>query len=292
MLGSCFAEEVGGFMRQYFFDVTINPHGIIFNPLSLAAVLHRYMHGEAYTEKDLLPYEQTYYSLSHHGSFSAKDKTELITCMNDALQTGMESYRKSDTILVTLGSAWVYEYNQTREVVANCHKLPGNLFNKRLLRTDEIINAWMPILQAMQKAGKHILFTVSPVRYVRDGLHENNLSKSVLHLALNELCNMFGNAHYFPAFEIVNDELRDYRFFKEDLVHPNAIAVKYVFERFTATACDEFTREYLKAVSSYITLANHKVMSPDKTNLEQHQAKIAQLKSELLARYDFLQTRF
>lgn len=288
MLGSCFAEETGQLLKKHRFDVTINPHGVIFNPLTLAALLSRYAAATPYGDSDILQHQERYYSLHHHGRFSSHHKDELLQRMNDALHLGASAFQRSETILITFGSAWVYTFSTTGETVANCHKLPAQLFSKRLLTVSEITNVWQPVLHTLKKLNKQVVFTVSPVRYVRDGLHENNVSKSVLHLSVHELCGQFNHAHYFPAYEIVTDELRDYRFFKEDLVHPNQQAIQYVFERFVETACPSQTKQAVADIHTWLLMQEHRPIS----NNEQENRLFAENKKRstetLLHKYPFL----
>lgn len=291
MLGSCFANEIGQLLKKHLFDVTINPHGVVFNPLTLADLLSRYAEATPYVDSDILHYQERYYSLQHHGRFASQLKEELLQRMNDSLHAGALAFQRSETILITFGSAWVYNFSATGYTVANCHKLPAQLFSKRLLTVAEITKAWQPVLQALKKLNKQVFFTVSPVRYIRDGLHENNISKSVLHLSVHELCRQFDHIHYFPAYEIVTDELRDYRFYKEDLVHPNQQAINYAFERFVETACTLQTKQAVADIHAWLLMQEHRTIG----NNEQENKLFAENKQRstetLLHKYPFLGER-
>ncbi|MFN4972248.1 MAG: GSCFA domain-containing protein [Bacteroidota bacterium] len=291
MMGSCFAEEIGQLLTKHRFDVTVNPHGVIFNPLTLAGLLSRYVTSAAYAETDILQHQERYYSLQHHGRFSSDIKDELLQRMNDALYLGSTAVQRSEAVLITFGSAWVYTYLTSGNTVANCHKLPAQLFSKRLLSVSELTDAWQPVLQALKKVNKQVVFTVSPVRYIRDGLHENNISKSVLQLSVHELCSQFDHVHYFPAYEIVSDELRDYRFFKEDLVHPNQQAITYVFERFVQTSCTPHTQQAVADIRAWLLMQEHRPVGynmPEQTAFIQKRQHTAEA---LHQKYPFLGDR-
>ena len=173
--------------------------------------------------------------MSHHGSFSRADKEEAESAIKASIETMQQALHEASVVIVTFGTAWVYEKDGT--VVGNCHKLPENCFTRRRLTVEEIVAAWKPILA--QYPDKHWLFTVSPIRHIRDGLHENQLSKATLLQAVEQL------GDYFPSYEIMLDELRDYRFYADDLVHPSSLAVNYIWERFVDTFCTNQTKNEL-----------------------------------------------
>jgi hypothetical protein len=288
-LGSCFAEEVGLKLRNDLFDITINPHGILFNPLSIANVLQVYAQNQ--DEKLIYEYNGRVVSLLHHGSFAASSTALLQNQLTDASYIGIKAFQRSNIIMFTWGSAWVYQWNETGQVVGNCHKLPSSLFTKRLLTVAEIVQAYTPILSKLLNEGKQVVFTISPVRYMRDGLHENNLSKSVLMIALHELQKLFASIHYFPAYEIVTDELRDYRFFKQDLVHPNELAISYVYEKFEANCLSEQTKSIIKEIRQYATMLNHTIHHEGTDDALIFKQKLEASKFTLQAKYPFLTNR-
>lgn len=291
MIGSCFADEVGNIMHSDLFDVMVNPHGVIFNPVSISKLLHDYATNHHYKEKDLLFHSGLFMSLKHHGKFRGKNAKQLIDDLNEITTKASTQLMHSDVLIITLGSAWIYELIDNKEIVANCHKLPASYFTKRLLTIDEVVDALFPILNTSVFNSKKILFTVSPVRYIKDGLHENNLSKSTLHLAIHKLIGLLSNAEYFPSYEIVIDELRDYRFFKEDFIHPNDIAIKYVYERFCESALDMDSQNALKEIRSLSKLKNHRPIIKDETEQMNLQNAIAQKTEYLFKKYPFLTDR-
>ena len=238
MLGSCFSDEVGEQMKQRFLPVTCNPFGTLYNPLSIANAINYKLQITNY-ELPLVEYDGLWQSMAHHGSFSRATKEETEEAVKASVEQMRQALAEATVVIVTFGTAWVYEMNG--EVVGNCHKLPAETFTRRRLTEEEIVAAWQPIITAYPD--KHWLFTVSPIRHIKDGLHENQLSKATLLKAVEELRNTeyreqnTDRVTYFPSYEILLDELRDYRFYADDLVHPSSLAVEYIWERFVDTFC-------------------------------------------------------
>ena len=285
LVGSCFAVSIGEKLSDHKFNVTLNPNGIIYNPISILTILKRIIEKRAYTNEELLLTNNKWISFNHHGSFSAFDKSECLTKINSSLTKSSDNFKQTKTIFITFGSAWVYEYPDFG-IVANCHKIPNKEFNKRLLTVKEILCAFEKIKEALKDI--NVVFTVSPVRHIKDGLHENNLSKSTLHLAVNNLVKQHSNYHYFPAYELVVDELRDYRFYKNDLVHPTDLAVYYVWDKFGQCYFNQKTIELNEQLQQIKNAINHKPFNYDG---EQHQQFIAnqiQLIDELVTKHSFL----
>ena len=245
MVGSCFSDEIGAQMTQRALQVTCNPFGTLYNPLSIAQAIN-YQLPITNDQLPLVEYEGLWHSMSHHGSFSRADKAEAEQAVRASIETMQQALHEATIVIVTLGTAWVYEMNG--EIVGNCHKLPENNFTRRRLSVEEIVTAWQPILD--RYPDKHWIFTVSPIRHIKDGLHENQLSKATLLQAIEQLIQLDNqssnrqsfNRQYFPSYEIMLDELRDYRFFADDLVHPSSLGVNYIWERFIDTYCTPQTR--------------------------------------------------
>ncbi len=256
-LGSCFAQRIGEHLEVSRFDCLVNPNGIVYNPLSIAMMLERGLSTDFYKRDELANYKELWFSWQHHGQFSSVLIDQTLATINE-MQTRLHDKLNQTnlTVLITLGSAWVYERDGT--IVANCHKAPANEFTKRLLDVDEIVDRFGLLFGKMQHV--NVIFTVSPVRYVRDGLHQSTLSKSVLHLAVDKLCKTYTNASYFSAYEIVIDELRDYRFYDEDLVHPNSIAVDYVWNKFQQSQFDLETKTMVHDWQKLSQMLNHKLL--------------------------------
>lgn len=255
MLGSCFSDEIGEQMKQRNLSVTCNPFGTLYNPLSIAQAINSQF---SILNSQLIEYDGLWHSMAHHGSFSRATKEEAEEAVRASVKTMQQALKEATVIIVTFGTAWVYEMNG--EVVGNCHKLPAQTFTRRRLTKEEIVSAWQPIIAAYPD--KHWLFTVSPIRHVKDGLHENQLSKATLLMAIDQMINQSVSPHdglsakrsvfcqakpvYFPSFEILLDELRDYRFYADDLVHPSSLAVNYIWERFADTFCTPQTRNQMQ----------------------------------------------
>ncbi|MFT5723853.1 MAG: hypothetical protein ACI9JN_000970 [Bacteroidia bacterium] len=258
-MGSCFADRMADKLVESRFNVFQNPSGIIYNPISIAKTFSN-SNQEEPNPSDLIFDQGLWHSWHHHGQFSNANKEALVSKITET-NKGLQSWlgQEKSTVLITFGSAWVYENND--QIVANCHKRPNKNFTKRLLQPQEIIEAFLDILKRYPQ--HDFLFTVSPVRYTRDGLHNSTLSKSVLHLAVNALVQQFKHCHYFPAYEIVMDELRDYRFYDTDLVHPNQLAIDYVWDKFKATALDEMSQAMIKDWQVVQKMKEHKLLYPD-----------------------------
>lgn len=265
MLGSCFSDEIGEQMKQRNMSVTCNPFGTLYNPLSIANALNFQIFQSS--NLPLVYHDGLWHSMMHHGSFSRPTREEAEEAVKASIETMQKALQEATVVIVTFGTAWVYEMNPTAErsnnetviqrsgltaegghVVANCHKLPADRFTRRRLTVEEIVAAWQPIIE--RYPDKHWIFTVSPIRHVKDGLHENQLSKATLLMAIEQLLDnrqsivprQSSNRQYFDSYEILLDELRDYRFYADDLVHPSSLAVNYIWERFVDTFCTPQTR--------------------------------------------------
>lgn len=234
--GSCFADEIAHRMQESDFHVEANPFGTLYNPASIAAAIERVIADQGIEEKDLVFHENYWHSWYHHGSFSRQTPDEVIEACNARIHQAHQALKEASLLMITFGTAWVFELQTLHFVVANCHKLSPQMFSHRRMTVEEIVARWQPLLQKIQAyyPDLQMLFTVSPVRHMADGAHGNQLSKSTLLLAVDQLVthHSTSNAHYFPAYEIVLDELRDYRYFDEKMTHPTPLAVDVVWERF------------------------------------------------------------
>ena len=234
-LGSCFADEIGVRLQEGDFHVEMNPFGALYNPASIAAAVRRLMEDREIGMDDLVQHEGLWHSWHHHGCFSHSTAEETLAACNSRIHQAHQALKEASLLMVTFGTAWVFE--REGEIVANCHKLPPQMFVRRRMTVEEIVALWQPLLQelAAYYPGLKVLFTVSPIRHMADGAHGNQLSKSTLLLAID---NLLPTAHYplptyyFPSYEIVLDELRDYRFFDEKMTHPTPLAVDIVWDRF------------------------------------------------------------
>ena len=234
MLGSCFAENMGSKFSYYKFDVDVNPCGIIYNPLSVANVLRLLVEGKRFEKNDLREVGGKWVSLFHHGAFSSADPDECLHRINDRLTKATGELRTLDLLVITWGTAWVYRYTRENIVVSNCHKIPSQEFERSRLSVEDIVREYLVLIERLREInpGLRILFTVSPIRHWKDGAHGNQLSKATLLLAIDRLREEIQHVYYFPAYEIVLDELRDYRFYAEDMLHVSGFTVDYIWERF------------------------------------------------------------
>lgn len=229
MLGSCFTDNIGERLVTDGFPVSVNPMGVLFNPMSIARVLNKALAGETYQINDLVDFHGIWHCLDFASRRQGLDAHMLLDSINADFKKFAQSVRQAETWIITFGTSWVFNFRETDTVVGNCHKLPIEYFLRRRLSVEEIVNTWKPLVH-----NRRVIFTVSPVRHLADGLHGNSISKSALMLAVDELCANYG-AEYFPAYEIVNDELRDYRFYAPDMKHPSEVAVDYIYEKFANT---------------------------------------------------------
>lgn len=238
LIGSCFTDNIGQLMQAHGLHADCNPTGVLYNPLSIAQALNGDMRVE------IVEHDGMYHSMSHHSSFSGKDSEEVLRrCLQSQAQLH-QSLAQADIVFVTFGTAYVYYRNG--QVVANCHKLPEREFTRQRLSVQEIVSTWRPLIRTMPD--KHWVFTVSPIRHRRDGMHQNQLSKAILLMAIEQLQQEFAEqVTYFPAYEIVLDELRDYRFYADDLVHPSNAAVEYIWQRLCDTFVSAETLEQMRA---------------------------------------------
>ena len=278
IVGSCFSENIGERLVDSGFDTRINPFGVMFNPISVAQILKDGLNRKVFSNQDLYENKGKFHSLSHHGSFSGEKKIYLLDKINEIQSSLFEDISKTKTIIITFGSAWVYERIENEEVVANCHKLPSSFFDKRLLSIDEIVGEYESLIREFSD-DVNFIFTVSPVRHWKDGAVENSRSKSVLHLAIQELAIQFENVSYFPSYEIVMDELRDYRFYTEDMLHPNKQAIDYVWSRFQSVYFSKETVSLVNRVESFNQLRNHRVLNQEMT--QKHENKVLNELKEL-----------
>ena len=266
LVGSCFTENIGEKLKKHKFNVFENPNGILFNPVSVSEAIINVIENKEYTEKDLFKLNEGWHSWQHHSRFSGTTAEEALSKINSTNKAAHEFLKKADYIMITLGSAWVYTLTEkalnatTGTVAANNHKAPNDWFEKRLLRVDQVILVLATMLNKLGAFNPNIkiIFTISPVRHLREGHINNNRSKAVLIQAVHELIEKLEKLIYFPAYELVIDDLRDYRFFAEDLVHPNYYATQYVWEKFIDTCFDDDTKLLMQEIADINSAFQHK----------------------------------
>ena len=259
-LGSCFAESISERLARAKFSVTSNPFGILFNPFSIANALDRLAETRAFAVCDIREGREGFFSFDAHSSLDGKTHTEIFANLNQAVAQGAKALRKADLVLLTFGTAWVYEHNG--KVVANCHKQPAKEFERRRLSVEEIVARYEQLFEGVLH-DKRVIITVSPVRHLGDTLQENSVSKAILRLAAEELVTKYDNAHYFPSYEILIDDLRDYRYYGDDMVHPSSMAVEYVWQHFCQYAFTKRTKDLLPAIEQIVAASEHRPFNPD-----------------------------
>ncbi|WP_299182345.1 GSCFA domain-containing protein [uncultured Chryseobacterium sp.] len=248
-IGSCFASEMSDLLKKGQLQTVNNPFGTIFNPYSINNAVKRLHDSEFYTEEDLITYDDEYISLDHHTGFDTRYIHQTLEKINDRIVEGNQFLQETNWVIITYGTSFIYEFLPKKKLVANCHKIPQKFFEKRLLTQQEITDAVYNTILNLKDICKddvQILFTVSPVRHTKDGMIENQLSKSKLITAVHEVISGMGNCLYLPVYEMMMDDLRDYRFYKEDMIHPNSQAVNYIFEKFGKAYFSDETKDFIK----------------------------------------------
>lgn len=228
-------------MVRYKFPVQHNPFGVLYNPASISNSLRLIISDSTFTEDDLCFHNDLWFSLNHDTSFSRQDREECLAAINNTLQSIRAFLKKCRYLFLSFGTAWIYVYKKTGKTAANCHKLPAAEFDRRLLGTEETIMDYKHLIEELLRFNPDLklIFTVSPIRHFKDGAFNNQVSKSILFLVIHALQNMHANIHYFPAYEVFMDELRDYRFYAADMLHPSDVGIDYIWERFGDIYFDE-----------------------------------------------------
>ena len=289
LLGSCFADNIGAKFGEHYFQITVNPFGTLYNPASIARVLSGVVNREM--ALDIVQHNGLWHSMMHHGSFSHPDKDMLMARCEESQTLLRTALRDATTIIVTFGTSWVYKMDGM--VVANCHKMPAERFNRYCMSASEIIESWFPLLD--QIPNKHWIFTVSPIRHIKDGLHANHLSKANLLQAIDVLIarardlNPTSTYSYFPAYEIMLDELRDYRFYAEDMVHPSQVAVDYIWQRFVDTYMTTDTQGEMRTLHLLWLDRHHTLLHPTSEEAMRFRQYIEKRTMALKAIYPWIQ---
>ena len=283
-LGSCFADEIGNICRGLGFNARVNPFGALYNPSSIARSLELLSTGTPFTHEDVVEVGNgCYCTFNHNTSFWRSSEKELLDMVNRELAIAHEHYNKTRWVVISFGTSWVFRHKTTGDVVANCHKLPADQFERALFTLGQSTHCLTEMFRG--NIEKQFIFTVSPLRHVNDGLHENQLSKAALLMAVNEVCERFANAHYFPAYEIMLDELRDYRFYKEDMVHPTDQAVRYIWEKFVDFAIDPSEKPAMQAALELKQMLHHKPLFPESELFKKFENQRELKRQELVRAY-------
>lgn len=280
LLGSCFTENIGDKLLWYKFPAVVNPFGIVYNPISIKCSLLRLIEGRKYSKAEIHNDKGLFFSFDHHSRFSDTDINVCLEKINSAYTEATETIQKASILFLTFGTAYYYTLKSSNLVVSNCHKLPQNMFDHSRMDVDDIVKAYSELIPLLLKLnpGLHIVFTVSPIRHWKDGAHENQLSKSVLLLAIEKICHKFNNTSYFPAYEFMLDELRDYRFYEEDMLHPNKQAVEFIWKRFSNSLIERDTIQVMNEVDKIQLAKQHR---PFNANTEAFQSFVSQQLSKI-----------
>jgi hypothetical protein len=290
LTGSCFTEHIGNYLSDVKFDTLQNPNGILFDPLSVAHSLISYIEPEIYGPQDLFFHDELWQSWKHHGQFAHIDRENTLSAINLSQLAAHAFLNQADWLLITLGSAFVYILKDQNKNVANCHRAPANWFTKKLVPIEDMLAVLDEALHRLFHFNPRlqIIFTISPVRHIRDGVIENNRSKARLIEVAHQLVNKFNQTYYFPAYELVIDVLRDYRFYDKDLVHPNYMATKFVLENFMEYYMEPGSRKIAEEIQKLRIAIRHRPQHPETKAharfLEEQFAKTM----ELSAKYPFL----
>lgn len=285
--GSCFAENMGNKFDYFKFSTITNPFGIIFNPISLEKIILRSIHKKYFTEKDIFFHNEAWHCFEVHSELSNPDKAEFLTTLNQLIDATNGHIEKATHCLITLGTSWVYKHIESDAIVANCHKAPQQLFVKELLSVADIEASLQRIVSEIQVVNPNckFVFTISPVRHSKDGFEENNVSKSRLITALYQFLLNATSSNYFPSYEIMMDELRDYRFYAEDMLHPNQIAIDYIWMKFSQNFIDEIEFETMQHVSEIQKALSHRPFNPNSESHIKFQNNLKQKINAIVAKY-------
>jgi hypothetical protein len=263
LMGSCFSDYIGQIMKRHKFQAVLNPFGTLFNPASIAQNTEHLLSGNIFTAGELHQHNGLWFSFFHYTGFSDPHPQVCLEKINTAAKTASAWLKTCDYLILTFGTAWIYKYNATSAIVANCHKLPAAAFTRSLMQPGEIIALYrnlIPLLRSVNP-GLRIIFTLSPVRHWADGAENNLLSKSILHYSIHEILKEHAELYYFPAYEIFMDELRDYRFYAADMLHPSEQGTAYIWQRFCDTWMDPATLQQYSNVSAVIRATGHRPMN-------------------------------
>lgn len=287
MLGSCFSENIGEKMVENKFNVATNPFGILYNPLSISTAIRRLIRKEVFTEKDLVFHNDVYQSFLHHGKFSDSTQAACLNKISASFNHAATIIRKTNIFLITFGTAYVYKLKSSGEIVGNCHKFTSDCFVRERLTISEIVNDWTDIIDTLLSinADAKFIFTVSPIRHLKDGAHENQISKSILLLAIEQLQQKYRHStEYFCAYEILLDDLRDYRFYAKDMLHPAETAIDYIWQKFSETYFSSSSKELLSEWTLLKKMLAHKPLNENSENhrlfLQQTAHKLSQFQDK------------
>ena len=271
-MGSCFASNIANQLTENGFNAC-NPFGALYNPISIAQGIQYAIQGTPIQQTDLFLQDEKWHHIDFHSDFSHSDKQTALQQINQAIARAHQAWQNSHVLIITLGTAWCYTWNQTGKVASNCHRLPAQQFKRHRLSLEQIVACLSDICN--KASDKQIIVTVSPIRHLKDGAHQNNLSKALLLLACEQLEKQWDNVSYFPSYEIMMDELRDYRFYADDMTHPSPLAVQYIWQRFSEAFFTETTQKACIERLKITQMQQHRPSNTQSEAYRQLQEKIA-----------------
>ncbi|MEG1586223.1 MAG: GSCFA domain-containing protein [Bacteroidales bacterium] len=293
LLGSCFSEHIGNWLDRHFMDVMVNPFGILYNPASIARSLKILLDEKEYTASDLFEHNGYFHSFDHHSRFSETNQEAMLNHLNQTRKQATKQLLEADILLITFGTAWVYTKQENEQVVSNCHKLPDKLFARRRMEIEEIVSEWKELSDRLFQLNPrlNIIFTVSPIRHLKDTLHGNQLSKSTLLLAIDQLQHVSQQMDYFPAYELLTDDLRDYRFYASDMVHPSETAILYIQKKFADSYFPDATKKLFSACEKIRRALDHRPSDENSDNYKRFLTQNIEMLNQLIDKNPFFTLR-
>lgn len=290
-IGSCFVDNIGQRLSDLKFSTLLNPFGIVYNPISIFKNIEMLLSETPFQEDDIFEQNGLWHSWQHHSQFSHFGKEETLLNINNAFLNAQAFLKKTNRLIITLGTAHAYSLKSTGKIVANCHKVPSQYFDKNLLSVGEIVKKFDKMFSVLtaQNTDIQIIMTVSPIRHIRDGIIENQKSKAILIVAIDEICQKYPNVHYFPSYEIMMDDLRDYRFYEADMIHPNGQAIDYIWQFFNETYFNTSTQHIVEEVHKLNLMRNHRPLHPDTEGYQKFAQALEEKTQAFLKKYPFIE---
>jgi len=281
--GSCFSENIGNRFKDLKFNAKINPFGIVYNPLHITQIVKRTLNKENFNADDIFLHNNAYFTFSNHSKLNSQSASKHLKKMNKLLSKTIDNLAKADCIFFTFGTAYYYYHKASNSNVVNCHKLPNKQFDKKLASVEKIVENFQECIDLISKINSKakLIFSLSPVRHIKDGILENNISKSILRLGIDRLVQSNAHCFYLPVYELQMDELRDYRYYNEDLVHPSNLAIKIIWERISSVFFNAETESIIHKIEKYKLMKNHKVMNKNDEAYQKLKEKIKIEKNSL-----------
>jgi lysophospholipase L1-like esterase len=290
LIGSCFVENIGKKLNYFKFQNIVNPFGILFHPKSIEAFITNAINEKEYSESDIFFHDELWHSFDAHSKLSNPSKNALLEELNKQMRLTSKQLKDSTHIIITLGTSWVYRFIADDMIVANCHKVPQKQFIKELLSVDEVVSSLQAIIVLLKQVNPKvsIIFTVSPIRHIKDGFIENNLSKSHLISGIHQVINERKNTYYFPSYEIMMDELRDYRFYAEDMIHPSETAINYIWEKFQQVWLASEASTTMDKVDKIQKGLLHKPFNPTASQHQQFLQNLKEKQEKLTSQFPYI----